>query len=89
MNIDDLENGRHLEILRRTAVNRSKWQSGVEAIVEKERARWIERSAAKSRKRATEKATYECRKRDEEARKRQRATETGRKRQRTIDQSFR
>ena len=39
-NIDDLlENGRHLEVLRRTAVNRSKWRSGVEAIVEKERAR--------------------------------------------------
>ena len=47
MNIDDLENGRHLEILRMTAVNRSKWRSGVEAIVEKERARWMERNAAK------------------------------------------
>ena len=34
-NIDDLENGRHIEILRRTAVNRSKWRRGVEAMVGK------------------------------------------------------
>ena len=88
-NIDDLENGRHLEVLRRTAVNRSKWMSGVEAIVEKERARWIKRNAAKSRKRAAEKATYECRRRDEDARKRQRVTEANGNRKRTIDQYFR
>ena len=42
------------DILRRTAVNRNKWRSGVEVIVEKERARWIERNAAKSRKIAAE-----------------------------------
>ena len=90
-NIDDLESGRHMDILRRTAVNRSKWRSGVEAMAEKEHARWIKRNAVKSRKRAAEKVTYERRKRDEEeARKRQRTrTETGRKRQRTIDQYFR
>ena len=77
------------DILRRTAVNRNKWRSGVEVIVEKERARWIKRNAAKSRKRAAEKVTYERRKRDEEARKRQGTTKAGRKRQKTIDQYFR
>ena len=46
-NIDDLEIGRHMDILRRTAVNRSKWRSGVEAIVEKEYARWIKRNAVR------------------------------------------
>jgi len=89
LNIDDLENGRHLEILRMTAVNRSKWRSGVEAIVEKERARWIERNAVKSRKRAAEKVTYERRRRDEDARKRQRKTEVNGNRKRRIDQYFR
>ena len=88
-NIDGLENGRHLEILRRTAINRSKWKSGVEVMVGKECARWIKRNAAKSRKRAAEKATYECRRRDEDARKRQRVTEANGNRKRTIDQYFR
>ena len=62
--------------MRRTAANRDKWRSGVEAIVEKERAGWIQRNAVKSRKRMTEKVTYEYerRKRDEEARKRQRTS---------------
>ena len=89
MAIDDLENGRHLNILRMTAENRSRWRSGVDAIVEKERMRWIQRNAAKSRKRAAEKMIYERKKRDEETRKRQRTTQTDRKRQRTIDQCFR
>ena len=87
--VDDLESGRRLNILRVKAESRARWRSGVEAIVEKERARWIRRNAAKSRKRAAEKAVYERRKRDEESRKRQRATEAGRKRQRAIDQRFR
>ena len=75
--------------MRRTAVNRDKWRSGVNAIVKKEYARWIKRNAVKSRKRAAEKVTYERRKRDEEARKRRRVTETDGKRQRTIEQYFR
>lgn len=88
-NIDDLENGRHIEILRRTAVNRSKWRRGVEAMVEKEHTRWTKRNTEKSRKRAAEKITYERRKREEEARKRQRTTETNGGRMRTIQQYFR
>ena len=85
----DLESGRRLSVLRMKAENRGRWRSGVEATVEKERMRWIQRSAAKSRKRAAEKAAYERRKKDEETRKRQRATEAGRKRQRAVDQRFR
>ena len=88
-NIDDLENGKHIEILRRTAVNRSKWRRGVEAMVEKEHTRWTKRNTEKSRKRAAEKITYERRKREEEARKRQRTTETNGGRMRTIQQYFR
>ena len=74
--------------MRRAAANRGKWRSGVEAIIEKERTGWIQRNAGKSRKRMAEKVTYERWKRDEEARKRQRVTEAGRKRQRAIDQHF-
>ena len=88
-NIDDLESGRHMDILRRTAVNRSKWRSGVEAMAEKEHARWIKRNAVKSRKRAAEKVTYERRRRDVDARKRQRVTEANGSSKRTIDQYFR
>ena len=88
-NVDDLENGRRIEILRRTAVNRSKWRRGVEAMVEKEHTRWTKRNTEKSRKRAAEKITYERRKREEEARKRQRTTETNGGRMRTIQQYFR
>ena len=88
-NVDDLENGRHVNVLRMKAENRSRWRSGVDAIVSKERMRWIQRNAAKSRKRAAEKMIYERKKRDEETRKRQRTTETDRKRQRTIEQCFR
>ena len=72
-----------------TAVNRSKWRSGVEAIVEKEHARWIKRNAVKSKKRAAEKVTHELRRRDVDARKRQRTTEANGSRKRAIDQHFR
>ena len=87
-NIDDLEGSRHIDILRRAAANRSKWRSGVEAMVAKEQARWIKRNAEKSRKRAAEKVTYERRKREAEARKRQRATVADGSKRRTIDQYF-
>ena len=88
-NIDDLESGRYMDILRRTAVKRSKWRSGVEAIVAKEHARWIKQNAVKSKKRAAEKVTHERRRRDVDARKRQRTTEANGSRKRTIDQYFR
>ena len=87
-NIDDLEGSRHIDILRRTAANRSKWRRGVEAIVAKEQARWIKRNTEKSRKRAAEKVTYERRRREAEARKRQRATVADGSKRRTIDQYF-
>ena len=72
-----------------TAVNRRKWRSGVEAIVERERVRWLKRNAVNSRKRAAEKVTYERKRRDEDARKRQIKTEADGNRKRTIDQRFR
>ena len=87
-NIDDLEGSRHIDILRRTAANRSKWRRGVEAIVAKEQARWIKRNTEKSRKRAAEKVTYERRRREAEARKRQRTTVADGSKKRTIDQYF-
>ena len=58
-------------------------------MVEKEHTRWTKRNTEKSRKRAAEKITYERRKREEEARKRQRTTETNGGRMRTIQQYFR
>ena len=67
----------------------SRGRSGVEAIVEKEHARWIKRNAVKSRKRAAEKVTYERRRRNVDPRKRQRVTEANGSRKRTIDQYFR
>ena len=57
--------------------------------VEKERARWFKRKAVKSRKRAAEEVTYERKRRDEDARKRQTKTEANGNRKRTIDQHFR
>ena len=83
-NIDDLENGGHLEILRRTAKMRGKWRGGVDALAEKASMRWTQRNAEISRKRAVEKMAYENKKRNEERR-----SEARQKRQRTIDQYFR
>ena len=80
-NVDDLEDGRSLEVLRVKARNRDRWRSGVDVIVGKERMRWIQRSTVKSRKRAAEKTAYEIKKRSEESR--------SDKRQRTTDQHFR
>ena len=80
-NVDDLESGRRLDILRMTAKSRDRWRSGVDMIVEKARMRWIERNTVKSRKRAAEKMAYESKKRNAES--------NSNKRQRTIDQCFR
>ena len=83
-NVDELENGRHLEILRMTARSRHKWRDGVVTIVEKAHKRWTHRNATVSRKRAAAKMAYENKKRGEERR-----SEARQKRQRTIDQYFR
>merc|ERR1711880_26142 len=83
-NVDDLENGRQLEILRMTARSRHKWRDGVDAIVEKANVRWTHRNTMVSRKRAAEKMAYENKKKGEENR-----SEARKKRQRTIDQHFR
>ena len=83
-NVDELENGRQLEILRMTARSRHKWRDGVVTIVEKAHKRWTHRNAMVSRKRAAEKMTYESKKKGEENR-----SEARKKRQRTIDQYFR
>ena len=83
-NVDDLENGRQLEILRMTARSRQKWRDGVDAIVEKANERWTQRNAQVSRKRAAEKMAYDDKRKDEDNR-----SEARKKRQRTIDQYFR
>ena len=83
-NVDELENGRQLEILRMTARSRHKWRDGVVTIVEKAHKRWTHRNAMVSRKRAAEKMAYENKKKGEENR-----SEARKKRQRTIDQYFR
>ena len=57
-------------------------------MVAKEQARWIKRNTEKSKKRAAEKVTYERRRREAEARKRQRTTVADGSRKRTIDQYF-
>ena len=80
-NVDDLESGRQLDILRMPTTNRSRWRNGVDMIIEKAHMRWIQRSTVKSRKRAAEKMAYESKKRNAES--------NSNKRQRTIDQYFR
>ena len=61
----------------------------MEATVERERVRWLKRSAAKSRRRAAEKATRERKRRDVDVARRQRETEASGGRERAIDQRFR
>ena len=79
-NVDELENGRRLEMLRMTARSRRKWRDGVVAIVEKAHKRWTHRNTLVSRKRAAEKMAYENKEKGEESR-----SEARQKRQRTID----
>ena len=77
-NVDDLDNGRHLVILRMRAERRDLWRDGVAVIVKKEHRQWTKRNKAKGEKRAAEKIAYEAKKSNEENRRR-----------RTIDQYFR
>ena len=83
-NVDDLDNGRQLEILRRTAKGRSKWREGVDAIVEEASARWTQRNEKTSRQRAAEKKTYENKRKGEDNNRGARQ-----RRQSKIDQYFR
>ena len=67
-----------------TVGSRRKWRGGVDAIVEKANARWTQRSAQVSRKRAAEKIAHDNKRRDDDSR-----SEARQKRQRAIDQLFR
>ena len=82
--IVDLDNGRQLETLRRTAKGRSKWREGVDAIVEEASARWTQRNEKTSRQRAAEKKTYENKRKGEDNNRGARQ-----RRQSKIDQYFR
>jgi hypothetical protein len=77
-NVTELDNGRHLSILRARAECRDHWRDGVAAIVKKEHRQWTKRNTAKKEKRAAEKIAYENKKQNEANRRR-----------RTIDQYFR
>jgi len=83
-NVDDLDDGRQLETLRRTAKGRSKWREGVDAIVEEASARWTQRNEKTSRQRAAEKKTYENKRKGEDDNRGARQ-----RRQSKIDQRFR
>jgi exonuclease III len=54
-NVTELDNGRHLSILRARAESRDHWRDGVAAIVKKEHRQWTKRNTAKKEKRAAEK----------------------------------
>ena len=86
-NVDDLESGRQLDILRMTATNRNRWRSGVDMIIEKARMRWIQTNSVKSRKRGGEDGVWSMRVRSKN--KKRREENRSDKRQRTIHQYFR